>query len=265
MILLPRLDRGEVDVVSAQLTERLADPEDALKVVDQLELKPHWNPSGGYEIPFEDLQAFARQIELLAREQGYPRYPDIVCQQAFDRSVCRLLDRTEFLKKAGGDTRRAATWAGLTCLAVPHLAIWRHSAEGKGISRDRLHGGPRNFLRRLWLRNAALLLEPCDNENPWVLVDELSEDAVVQIVERPSLASDKRVSCFIGMEWRKHRRKSMNMEPIMRLVTRRIRATSQTQMLTILDDQKLEQVVAQAFEHAIRQIHHADEISESGG
>ncbi len=253
MILLPRLDRGEVDLVAAQLNQCLADPEDVSSISEQLELRPHWNLSGGYEIPGEERALFAREIETLAQEQGYPDYPDITRQQAFDRGVCRLLERTEFFRKAGGDTRRAATWAGLTCLDVLHIAVWRHSARGKGISRDRLHGGPRNFLRRLWLRNAAFLLSAEESKDPWVLVDEMSEDAVVQVIERPSLASDKRLACFIGLEWRKHRQKGINMEPIMRLVTRRIRATGQTRMLWILDDQKLGQVVAQAFDHAIDQ------------
>lgn len=254
MILLPRLDRGEVDLVAAQLNQCLSEPDEALDIVGQLELRPHWNLSGGYEIPREDRLRFARDVENLAREQGYPEYPDIARQQVFDRGVCRLLERTGFFRKAGGDTRRVGTWAGLTCLDLPNIAIWRHSAEGKGISRDRLHGGPRNFLRRLWLRNAALLLDMPEVENPWVLVDEMSEDAVVQIIERPSLASDRRVACIIGLEWRKRRQKNINMQSVMRVVTRRIRATSQTRMLGFLDDQKLGQVVGQAFDHAIEQV-----------
>ena len=183
MILLPRLDRGEVDLVAAQLNHDFADPENGLDLVGQLELRPHWNLSGGSEMSDTDRNDLSGELEIIARKHGYPAYPDTASQQAFDRAACRLLEHWDIFRKAGGDTKRAACWAGLTCLDVPHIAIWRHSSKGKGISRDRLHGGPRNFLRRLWLRNSALLLDDLDGRDPWGLVDEMSEDAVVQIIE----------------------------------------------------------------------------------
>lgn len=254
MILLPRLDRGEVDLVGAQLNLHLADPEEALEIVDQLDLRPHWNPSGGTEMRKGDRRGFAEAVEQIALQFGYPQYPDTTRQQAFDRAACRLLYQSEILRQSGGDTKRSAAWAGLTCLYVPHIALWRHSAKGKGVSRDRLHGGPRNFLRRLWLRNCALLLDEKEDQDPWVLIDELSEDAIVQIIERPSLASDSRLASFMGMEWQIHRKKGVSMEPVMRLATRRIRATSQTRMLSVLNDQNLERVVAEAFDYALQKL-----------
>lgn len=254
MILLPRLDRGEVDLIAGQFNQELADPDEVLAIVDRLGLKPHWNQSGGAEVSKSQRDEFAEHVERIARDHGYPDYPDTLRQQGFDRSVCRLLDRTGFFLKSGGDTKRASVWAGLTCLDVSHVAVWRHSARGKGISRDRLQGGPRNFLRRLWLRNHALLLDD-HQEDPWVLVDEMSEDSVVQVIERPSLASDRRLSSFMGLEWIKHRKKGVLMEPVMRIATRRIRATSQIRMLAALDDKQLGEVVTEAFEYAIRQCH----------
>ncbi len=253
MILLPRLDRGEVDLVGGQLNLSLADPEDALKLVDQLELKPHWNLSGGSEIAPKDRNEIVESLEGIAREHGYPDYPTVASQQVFDRNACRLLHHSEVLRGAKGDTKRAAAWAGLTCLDVPHLAIWRHSEKGKGISRDRLHGGPRNFLRRLWLRKSALLLNETESQDSWELIDQMSEDAVVQIIERPSLASDRRLASLMGLEWIKHRKNGIDMEPVMRLATRRLRATSQTRMLSALNDRMLQQVVAEAFNYAIQQ------------
>lgn len=253
MILLPRLDRGEVDLVGGQLNLKSPDPESTLELVDQLELRPHWNLSGGSEISPKDRIELVEGLENIAGEHGYPDYPTVASQQAFDRKACRLLHHSDVLLGAKGDTNRGAAWAGLTCLDVPHLAIWRHSEKGKGISRDRLHGGPRNFLRRLWLRKSALLLDEKEGQDSWELIDQMSEDAVVQIIERPSLASDQRLASFMGLEWIRHRNNGIQMEPVMRLATRRLRATSQTRMLSALNDQALEQVVVEAFNYALHQ------------
>lgn len=255
MILLPRLDRGEVDLVAGQLNLKLSDPENTLELVDQLELRPHWNLSGGFEIGAKDRIEIAEGLESIAREHGYPDYPTVASQQAFDRKACRLLHHSDVLIRAKGDTNRPAAWAGLTCLDVPHLAVWRHYEKGKGISRDRLHGGPRNFLRRLWLRKSALLLDEKEGHDSWELIDQMTEDAVVQIIERPSLASDRRLASFMGLEWIRHRDNGIKMEPVMRVATRRLRATSQTRMLSALNDQTLKQVVMDAFNYAL---HHTE-------
>lgn len=254
MILLPRLQSSDVDVICTKINQVLSSPEDALELVAQLELRPHWNLSGGSEMSPTDRREFSHELENIARKYGYPDYPDIRSQQAFDRAACRFLREFPIFDKTGGETRRTACWAGLTCLDLPHIAVWRHFTNGKGLSRDRLHGGARNFLRRLWLRNKALLLSVTEGQDPWALIDELSEDAVVQIIERPSIASDPRLASFIGLAWKKFYHQGVSMEPVMRLATRRIRATSQTRMLTVLDDNSLEQLILDVFDHAISQL-----------
>jgi len=253
MILLPRLDKGEVDLVCAMLNRSNSDPQEAIPIVEDLDLRPHWNLSGGMEVSKNQILELVKELEQRACDNGYPDYPSVSQQQNFDRHACRLLKHADFLQMSGGETKRSETWAGMVCLYFLHLAIWRHSAPGKGINQDRLRGGPRNFLRRLWLRNEALMIEGLGGEGAWKLIDELSEDAFVQIIERPSLASDNRLSCFMGLEWTRHNAQIGKIEDVMRVATKRVRATGQTRLLMALDDESLEKIVAQAFDYAINQ------------
>jgi len=264
MKLLPRLDRSEIDQVLAQLTEFNSGPESALNLVRKLALRPHWNSSGGLPVSEGELEEFAETLRTTARECGYPKVPAVAEQQTFDRRVCRVLSDSVILQQAGSDTRRSACWAGLTTLLVPDLAIWRHAGEGRRITSDRLHGGQRNFLRRLWLRVQVLVLDVGrDSAEKWILIDGLTEDAFVQILERPSIAGDKRLSRVIGVEWLKQHARGVDIEPVMRLATRRIRALAQTRMLIALDDVELSSIVAKAFSHAISHVHGEPESEPS--
>lgn len=255
MKLLPRLDRSEINLVFARITEFNAGPETALELVNKSELRPHWNPSGGIPISERERKEFAEKLRTIAKECGYPKLPNTVNQQRFDRSVCRALADSIILLEAGADTRRSACWAGLSTLLVPDLAVWRHAGDGKKISADRLLGGQRNFLRRLWLRTQVLVLDVnAEEASKWALIDGLTEDAFVQILERPSIAGDKRLSTMIGMEWLSLHARGVDMEPVMRLATRRIRALAQTRMLVALDDGELRSIVANAFDYAMTQL-----------
>jgi len=87
------------------------------------------------------------------------------------------------------DAAEPGVWAFLCCVAVPDLACWRFP----GRTRERLLGGPRNALRRLWWR--AYVLDRGSREG---LSGRLGEDETVQIMERPTLAGNPRVATTLA-------------------------------------------------------------------
>lgn len=254
MILLPRLDRVEIRLVASHLnSKRPAGCEVAREISEKLSLRAGWNSSGGTRVPDSERNRFAEQLRSLAREHGYPEYPDISQQQGFDRSACRVLEHERLLNSASGETLRAECWAGLTVLDLLDLAVWRHATpakESQFISVDRLLGGNRNFLRRLWLRNQCLSLDDAEGAQRWLLVDGMNEDAFVAIVERPSIAADNRLARTVGLVWLERNNAGIHMQPVMRIATRSIRALAETRMISALSDDQLLELVSAAFDRA---------------
>lgn len=250
MILLPRLDSHEVDLIIANFQNSDPDPEGARDIVVGLGLRPHWNRSGGMPATESQRAELADTLREKAREYGYPTPPDLAGQQAFDRAACRILAADPMLARAAGDTRRPACWAGLTVFEMPDLAIWRHGGSGRSLSVDRLRGGPRNFLRRLWLRIQALQVEDNRERDGWFLVDGLTEDAIVQIIERPSLAAFPPLSRAIGIAWLELAQTRQNMEEITRVATKRLRARCEILALGLLDEDGILEEVRRTFDEA---------------
>lgn len=259
MKLLPRLQGQEVALVLSRLNYDMFQAASIGNVPNELQLRPHWNSSGGIPSSNEDREGLADKLRSIAIDHGFPEFPSLSSQQRFDRAACRVLEADQMLAASGGDTRRAACWAGLTILDMLDLAVWRHATNSEPgrikISQDRLIGGNRNFLRRLWLRNQALLLAP-GAEDRWRLIDKLTEDACVQIIERPSITADRRLAQTLAILWChvSLKRADLNMERVMRLATRRIRAMAEVHMLSLLPQSELRSIVADVFDFAAAKV-----------
>lgn len=249
MILLPRLHRHEVQLIHAALPDHVDNPEHVRGLAAEHGLRAHWNRSGGSPVSETQRAELREALEPLARRCGFPEPPDTAAQQAFDREACRIVHDWEVLWQAGGDTRRAACWAGLVCLDLLDLAVWRH---GPKISAGRLHGRERNFLRRLWMRASVLRLRDEEAKDPWILVDRLTEDALVQVLERPSIAADRRLAQTVARTWLKKSSHASGMERIMRRAIKRIRAHAAVRHPAAIPDAELEALVHEAFEAAGR-------------
>lgn len=249
MKLLPRLHRHETMRIHAELVRRKAGPEDVPQIVAEAGVRPHWNPSGGTGATDAEIGELSEALRREAVRNGFPASPSLERQQEFDRAACRILHNSPLLREVGGEVFRPECWAGIVALHVCDLAVWRHGGNAGRLNPERLLGGRRNFLRRLWLRQAALKLERKGSE--WILVDRLTEDAIVQIIERPSLSADARVSRAIGFIWLKTAEQGKkNMEAMMRVATKRLRAIGEVVMLSALNDQELVIEVFRAFRHA---------------
>jgi len=251
MKLLPRISREDVWRVAEALEEAAATAENAREVVDSLGIAPRWNRSGGEVPPDRAFDDLAENLRQEARNSGYPEDPGEDGRRRFDRAACRILHESMLLRDAGGETLRDDCWAGLTCLHFPDLVIWRFRKPAAG----RLGGGVRNLLQRLWLRVERFRL-PDAVASPWLLVDNLTEDAFVQLLERPSLSAVPDVARGIGLIWMEHARGGGNVEALMRHVTRNLRARNEVRLLAALEPHELNRLIRSAFaegEHYLEQ------------
>lgn len=86
----------------------------------------------------------------------------------------------------------------------------------------------------------------------WGLLKELTEDALVQIIERPSIGSRPILARAIGEGWvrasRQHGRGMM--EPVMRRVAMSVRLKNEVIAMSALDSGALEEAIDQEFQRA---------------
>jgi len=145
--------------------------------------------TGGRRIGEDLLKKLRAALVGAAHQLGFPndtRQESIV---AFDLAAGRVL--LAELPIAPGEASRDEFWSFMSLVLAPDLATWRFSDQNE----RRLLGGVRNTFQRLWWR-AYLLCEP-QEPDPWRLL-RLPEDALVGLMERPSISSNPTVTRSIA-------------------------------------------------------------------
>lgn len=142
-----------------------------------------------------------------------------------------------------GEALRDDVWNFVGAVLAPDIVHWRF-----GSALERYLGGVRNTFQRLLMRHRALD-RGADHPQRWQLLDELTEDALVQITERPSIGGDPILALAIGEAWlraARHHGKSA-MEPVMRRAVLRIRIRNEIRSLAELPAVDLVRLLDQAF------------------
>ena len=191
MILFPHLNRSPE-------TERLASELAALGIEEcrrrraTVHRASVYLPTGGStRASTTQLSEIASGLTAIAERHGYP------CEQA--RNTDSDGEWSEFLHRSLRLTPHQAAhdgmWHFLTLALVPDLVRWRWGASRGAEPSDRWitvrHRG-RNTFGRLWWR-CAVLHQP-STPDPYRLAHALGEDELVQIMERPSLSGNRRLS-----------------------------------------------------------------------
>ncbi|MNJ48812.1 hypothetical protein D3C77_440180 [compost metagenome] len=166
-----------------------------------------------------------------------------------------------------GESLRDDVWSFIGVVLAPDVVDWRF-----GAARDRYLGGVRNTFQRLWLRARAFDRGREDNDR-WRLLEELTEDALVQITERPSLGNDVVISCAIAEAWvRAAQRYGRGaMQSLMRDAAIKIRilsfvrdlsSISSTELASLLDGvfESLERTTSSLVEFEIENLNDAEKI-----
>jgi hypothetical protein len=170
-VLLPEVSRGAV----SSLRERSAvDHPDAI-----------YTAVGGIRVSINELKELQAAIRSVAQGSGYPLPQPHGGYRAFDLQCAReLADRVRVVP---AEAAKPGVWQFLCCALVPDVVRWRFFNPTEPTSEARFLGGVRNMLGRLWWR--AYILE---GESGFArgedLLGRLSEEELVQLFERPTLA-----------------------------------------------------------------------------
>lgn len=116
----------------------------------------------------------------------------------FDVMAARVI-RSE-MDMTMSEAASVGVWSFMGCVVFPDVVRWRFPGQlGEPTPSHRMLGsgrGVRNALGRLWWR--AELLRDEAAADPYHLLEDLSEDELVQITERPSIAGNRRLAKHIG-------------------------------------------------------------------
>jgi hypothetical protein len=198
--------------------------------------------TGGSPINEQQLLDFRHQLEGLAQRHGLGSAT--ASQHAFNRfdaEAAVWLAQEPILST--GEALRDDVWSFIGTVLAPDIVQWRF-----GSAVRRYLGGVRNTFQRLWMRG-KVLDRGADDPGRWMLLEELTEDALVQIIERPSLGGDPVLALAIGEAWlraaRHHGRSSM--EPIMRRTVLRVRIRNEIRKLSELPGPELVHLLDELF------------------
>lgn len=240
--LFPRLALPVARGLVARIGELVSAPATALEQGDRHATPA---PSGGRVITRAELAEIRAAIVALAREYGFPDRGDQTSRATFETRL------TIWWGEAGviveGEALRDDVWSWLTLALLPDVAAWRFP----GLAADRFLGGVRNTFQRQWSR-AWSLDRGEGHTDRWALVDALTEDALVQIMERPSLASQPPMARAIAEVWveAQARLGAGAMERLTRKAVPRVRMANEIIHLVELPEVELLALTRAAFERA---------------
>jgi hypothetical protein len=210
-----------------------------------------WAASGGHRATRGELDSLRDQICSVAAECGWPASSGQAARARFDARLGAAL--VESIRLPVAEALRDDVWSWVAIALVPDVSLWRFDAAAP----ERFLGGRRNTLQRLWLR-ARVFDRGVEADDRWGLLELLTEDAMVQITERPSIGADPRVATAIAEAWVRTALEvaSGAMEDLTRHAVRNIRIANEVLCFAALDDEGLEAAVGEHFVRAVQMIPH---------
>lgn len=168
---------------------------------------------------------------------------------SFDQQGAIYLAQREELRS--GEALRDDVWAFMTTVLAPDVVYWRFPSRPT-LPLERYAGGVRNAFQRLWVRGVALDRGEASMDR-WELVEKLSEDAMVQIFERASLAAYPQLARALAEGWLRAAGEfgRNRMESVMRSATKLVRVRNQIIDLSYLSPQDLAEEIDEAFRMAV--------------
>ncbi|RBY76278.1 hypothetical protein DQ239_14960 [Blastococcus sp. TF02-09] len=190
-------------------------------------------------MPEEVVAHLAAGIRELADSLGFPEPLNRAHIGDFDRPATALVhDRMAILPS---DAASEEVWNFLSLVVLPDVSVWRWPARAE----ERLLGRPRNVLRRLWWRAEVVGVDLIN------CADGLGEDELVNIMERPTLAADRRLAQLIGDAIVKSPRVNVARSEVMRDLAKRMLRTQGAFCLDVLTEQDLTVVVQRAMRQSL--------------
>jgi hypothetical protein len=216
-----------------------------------------WAASGGRRSTSSELDRFRDNIRAVAAACGWPGPAGQVSRASFDAGMGAFLLESGYLPVA--EALRDDVWSWIAIALVPDVCLWRF----EGGAPERFLGGRRNTLQRLWSR-ARVFDRGAGEEDRWALLDRLTEDAMVQITERPSIGADPRLAAAIGEAWVRTAAEvgASAMEALTREAVRNLRITNEVLCFGALADEDLAAAVGEHFNRAVAAtVSHTGQVS----
>lgn len=238
--LLPRLQPTVADNILADAGDRIA-AGDFRAFTVQLPAEVAYAPVGGSTVAAATLTEFRRELLSIAQEAGFPSDRTPAARARFDTDCAIFLATHPLLQS--GEALRDDVWTYIATSLLPDVTAWRYKMEA-----SRWHGGVRNTFQRLWLRARAVDRGE-GSPNRWELIEALTEDAFVAIVERPSIGGDPTIALALAEGWLRAEKTNGRgaMEQLMRRAVIRLRLRNEVLALSALPRAKLDRVVDEAF------------------
>ena len=260
--LLPRLSPIGVDKCLSSLrdqTDGYFQPGASLDLRRKTYEAHVWYAASGGSVDRTLVEEIMGKVSDIAHHCGYPAPATDRKRSSFDKRLAAYFGQHPDLE--GGELLRDDVWAFMACVLLQEFTIWRYSVEQKA----RFAGGIRNTFQRLWVRGRTLDLGP-EYDKRWHLTGILSEDAMVQIFERASIASDARLSRAIAMAWETtaDRIGRGKMEKVMRQATKLIRLRNQVIDLAYLPEEALTAEINAAFTQVTTEIASDADVTRVG-
>ena len=239
--LLPRLPDPAAEIL---LDQHLADGFDDWPGFNSRSLPEpvRFAATGGSPVGPAQLEELRDRMLRIARTNGMGDENARNSYAKFDAEMAASLAEDPLF--ASGEALRDDVWTFVGVALAPDIVHWRFRS-----ARERYLGGVRNTFQRLWMRGRALD-RGADHRERWQLLEELTEDALVQITERPSLGGDPVLARAIAEAWLRassnHGRGAM--EPIMRRAALRVRIWNEIRSLADLPAEHLATLLDGAFD-----------------
>lgn len=198
--------------------------------------------TGGSPISSNALEEIRAGILHIAKNNGYGEKTTRTGLSNFDAQTAAWLVDHQVL--ASGEALRDDVWAFIAIVVAPDIVNWRF-----GDSPERYFGGVRNTFQRLWMRGKVFDRGRTSLDR-WALLEKLTEDAFVQITERPSLSANPMLALGIAEAWVRaslHHGKGP-MESLTRQVMLKIRVRNEIRCLDELSGDELASFFDTIFE-----------------
>ena len=198
-----------------------------------------YSPVGGARIEGNQLAALRAVLIGLAEEHGMPGRLDRVPE--FEGKAARVL--YDELRMSPHEAAQDEVWSYLTCCWLMDIAVWRFGADAD--ERRYIGNVNRNTFRRLWWRAEIL--------GPDIDLTRLGEDELVNIMERPTIAADRRLARAVAFEFLRRIDEGRVAErmQLMREAMKRLLRLTPTVAFSALDDAEIRTVVHETFEAAV--------------